>query len=362
MKKLVCFVMMLCMIWPMAGAEGLLELISYDELPPEHRQAFEAEKQSALDNAAARAPADSGMPLLERAAPTGYTDTRSDGALQVTYTVSATRVLVGQKVELSVALSCSETPMYITYSGVIMDGAFGKTGEIRAKNYRSPYKEAAETWSHTPDETGYFCFVLTVSDAAGNRVSFSTNTIQVLKPAEKTVFTSRSVDGVLTAFVSLDKREMRISETITASCSFAYDVDPIRYTGCWKLYDELDQETVLSEFSDMVLTGGESVMRYTCTAEQPGEIVFQLEAEDGEDHRVLLITPGIPVKADRTPGDANEDGRVDIFDALAILQCDVGWESPINTANADVNADGGADIFDALLILQHDVGWQVELL
>ncbi len=362
MKKLVCFVLMLCMIGPIVGAEGALELIPYEELPPAHRQAFEAERQKALADAAERIPADSGMPLMERAAPSGYTDSRTDGTLEVIYTVSATRVLVGQPVEFSVELSCSETPMYISYSGVIMDEAFGKTGEIRTENYRSPYKTARTSWRHTPDATGYFCFVLTVSDGAGNRVSFSTNTIQVLKPAEKTVFTSRSVDGVLTAYVSLDKREMRIGETVTASCSFAYDVDPIRYTGCWKLYDEQDRETVLSEFSDMVLTGGETVMRYTCTAEQPGEIVFQLEAEDGEDHRVLLITPGIPVKAERTPGDANEDGLVNIFDALAILQHDVGWDAAINISNADVNADGSADIFDALLILQHDVGWDVELL
>jgi hypothetical protein len=63
----------------------------------------------------------------------------------------------------------------------------------------------------------------------------------------------------------------------------------------------------------------------------------------------------------RQPGDANDDGDVSIFDALAILQYDVGWEVVINPINADVNADGSANIFDALLILQYDVGWDVEL-
>lgn len=129
-------------------------------------------------------------------------------------------------------------------------------------------------------------------------------------------------------------------------------LDPIRYTGCWKLYDEHDHETVLAEFSDMVLTGGDSIMRYTCTADHPGEIVFELEAEDDEDNRVLLITPGIPVKSGRMPGDANENGVVDIFDALAVLQHDVGWNVEINVSNADVNTSGTVDIFDALLILQ----------
>ena len=71
-------------------------------------------------------------------------------------------------------------------------------------------------------------------------------------------------------------------------------------------------------------------------------------------------TESIP-KLARTPGDANEDGMVDIFDALAILQYDVGWDVSINGTNADVNADSQVDIFDALLILQYDVGWDVEL-
>ena len=63
----------------------------------------------------------------------------------------------------------------------------------------------------------------------------------------------------------------------------------------------------------------------------------------------------------RVPGDANEDGFVDIFDALLVLQYDAGWDVQINTSNGDVNADGIADIFDALLLLQYDAGWDVVL-
>ena len=63
----------------------------------------------------------------------------------------------------------------------------------------------------------------------------------------------------------------------------------------------------------------------------------------------------------RLPGDADGDGSVNVFDALAILQFDVGWEVAILRHNADVDADGGVNVFDALLILQHDVGWDVEM-
>jgi len=61
------------------------------------------------------------------------------------------------------------------------------------------------------------------------------------------------------------------------------------------------------------------------------------------------------------PGDASGDGKTDIFDALAILQYAVGWDTDLNPDAGDVNDDGKCDIFDALLILQYSVGWDVEL-
>lgn len=75
----------------------------------------------------------------------------------------------------------------------------------------------------------------------------------------------------------------------------------------------------------------------------------------------LSFTVAAAVAGDRVPGDANEDGVADIFDALLVLQYDAGWDVTINTSNGDVNEDGIADIFDALLILQYDAGWDVVL-
>lgn len=61
------------------------------------------------------------------------------------------------------------------------------------------------------------------------------------------------------------------------------------------------------------------------------------------------------------PGDASGDGETDIFDALAVLQFAVGWDTELDPEAGDVNDDGMCDIFDALLILQYAVGWDVEL-
>lgn len=356
MKRLACLILLLCLATMALSvqADGALELISEEELPMEHQRAVDAE----MDRVRSVQKLGSQM----RAAPAGYADRKSDGTLNVSYTVSASRVVVGQKVTFSVKLSCEESPMYITYSGLIMDGTFREVEEIAEKNYRSPYKSASASWTHTPNAAGHFCFVLVVSDQAGNLVSLHTNTVQVVELAEDPEFTSKAMDGSMTAIVTLDKKTLKVEESLTAQVAFLYDVDPIRFTGSWLLYDEQDKETLLDTFNDMVLTGGDTIMTYACKANAPGEIVFRLEAEDGEDNRVLLLTPGIPVKADRLPGDADEDGVVGMADAIRILEYAAAINDRINVSNADVDADGNVDIHDALLILQYNTGWKVTLL
>ncbi|MBQ6675031.1 MAG: dockerin type I repeat-containing protein, partial [Ruminococcus sp.] len=61
------------------------------------------------------------------------------------------------------------------------------------------------------------------------------------------------------------------------------------------------------------------------------------------------------------PGDANEDGEVDVQDVLLIQQYIAGWNVNINLKNANVNGDTEADIQDCLLIQQHIAGWNVTL-
>jgi hypothetical protein len=58
-------------------------------------------------------------------------------------------------------------------------------------------------------------------------------------------------------------------------------------------------------------------------------------------------------------GDANNDGSVDIFDALAIAEYDAGTlpasQIPCLAA-CDVDQSGTVDIFDALMIAEYDAG------
>jgi len=55
-------------------------------------------------------------------------------------------------------------------------------------------------------------------------------------------------------------------------------------------------------------------------------------------------------------GDVNEDGVVNIIDALMIAQYYVGLNPPgFNDTLADVNGDGSINIVDALMVAQYDV-------
>ena len=101
---------------------------------------------------------------------------------------------------------------------------------------------------------------------------------------------------------------------------------------------------------------GVAVTDITMVVDKTNNLLPSAEYTFGEDGKLIF-------KDDRLAGDADADGDVDIFDALLILQYDVGWEVDyINLENANVNGDEMVDIFDALLILQYDVGWDVELL
>ncbi|MBE5803925.1 MAG: hypothetical protein E7316_05375 [Clostridiales bacterium] len=48
------------------------------------------------------------------------------------------------------------------------------------------------------------------------------------------------------------------------------------------------------------------------------------------------------------PGDVNEDGVVNAYDALLVLQYSAGWNVTPNKELADANGDGVISIADAL--------------
>ena len=95
---------------------------------------------------------------------------------------------------------------------------------------------------------------------------------------------------------------------------------------------------------------------------EPTETATGVQVVQCVNCREILRTESIPAMGKaRLPGDANNDGTVDIRDALHILQYCTGHDVTINTSNSNVNADGSVDAYDALLILQYEAGWNVSL-
>ena len=123
-------------------------------------------------------------------------------------------------------------------------------------------------------------------------------------------------------------------------------------------------------YARLVNAEGTVLAEQTLTAIS-GTVTFTPPEEAGQYQCVLLMRDGYGQQADwsgsfrvrgaRIPGDANDDGVVNIYDALLVLQYDAGWNVSLNTRNADVNASDGVDIYDALLILQYGAGEDVTL-
>ncbi|MBQ8555946.1 MAG: hypothetical protein IJ438_08745 [Clostridia bacterium] len=63
----------------------------------------------------------------------------------------------------------------------------------------------------------------------------------------------------------------------------------------------------------------------------------------------------------RIPGDVNDDGKVDMRDALALLKKLADWDVTINESNSDVNGDGAVNMRDALTLLKYLAEWDIEL-
>ena len=70
---------------------------------------------------------------------------------------------------------------------------------------------------------------------------------------------------------------------------------------------------------------------------------------------------GIIKLSNVTPGDVNEDGKVNIRDVGLMQQYMNGWEVTFNAAAADVNCDGKVNIRDVGLMQQYMNGWDVTL-
>jgi hypothetical protein len=129
----------------------------------------------------------------------------------------------------------------------------------------------------------------------------------------------------------------------------------------WSEYDQSN------DYSFDASSPNDFIVNTKITAYHNGVLIFGTEpAATVTTAPTATPTPGPTDPPTTTPvpgslGDVNDDGNIDIVDALLVAQYYVGL-NPANFSinNADVNCDGNADIVDALLIAQLYVGLNVQ--
>ncbi|MGN0114315.1 MAG: dockerin type I domain-containing protein, partial [Acutalibacteraceae bacterium] len=60
-------------------------------------------------------------------------------------------------------------------------------------------------------------------------------------------------------------------------------------------------------------------------------------------------------------GDLNDDGKINLFDLIAMRKYLANWSIEVNTAAADCNADGKINLFDLILMRKYLANWSVVL-
>lgn len=95
----------------------------------------------------------------------------------------------------------------------------------------------------------------------------------------------------------------------------------------------------------------------TVTGLKPGTTTLTATQPNGAK-AVCTITV---VESGRLPGDADDNGAVNVNDALTVFRYCAGKGNAINLSNADVTGDAQVSAQDALLILQQAAGWNVPL-
>lgn len=79
------------------------------------------------------------------------------------------------------------------------------------------------------------------------------------------------------------------------------------------------------------------------------------------DGSITFTIAGGAAPGGRVPGDANEDGFVDMRDSVLLYRHLANWGVAINTSNADVNADGLLDMRDSVLLYRYLANWGITL-
>nr|WP_305119683.1 leucine-rich repeat protein [Ruminococcus sp. zg-924] len=82
---------------------------------------------------------------------------------------------------------------------------------------------------------------------------------------------------------------------------------------------------------------------------------------DKEENVHFDVMNGAVKVAAHTPGDINEDGKVNLRDVIRLNQFVAGWNVKVNEGAKDVNGDGKVNLRDVIRLNQYVAGWDVNI-
>jgi hypothetical protein len=248
----------------------------------------------------------------------------------------------GESIQASLSASGGEEP----YTYTIMWAADDPTGEVSFIPLQT-YNLGSNTTSSFKPTYGNRCIVMAgVTDSKGRRESRFDSALVV----------GKALTEPMTISMSLDKQSVKANsgEEITASWIIVGGIGP---------YSRTSVETSISDDGvnwEAVVNQTQDGSSYSFAPERGkfGKIkVWKMDSQGDyvEGNVTFTITEGIPEEL-LHPGDATNDGTIDILDLVLIIDYIVSNTDPTSPANADANGDGTVDILDLVWIIDQIVG------
>ncbi len=266
--------------------------------------------------------------------------------VQAELSLSATTVKSGNSISLNYSVNDGLTP----YQRILINGYSVDQDTNETYNFFQQSVTAAEgKVTGKPYLGNAVYFEVKVTESDGYVSTWRSNTIPLTGAPDATA-------PVLSAAVAPESAE--VGETITLTYQMTGGSGSINKTdtsGNYVAWKKVDGTIVASK----TLTGISGTA--TFTPDEAGEYLCIVMLTDGYNQRVTWSSDSIYVGDIRIPGDADDSGSVNLTDAQLVIRHSADSTVTLNASNADVNTDGKVDLNDALLLLQFVAGWDVKL-